>query len=727
MDPLVHSGQRGSHGQSGRRLHGGPIQEAETALHNLLPALTWLDDVLARAADQVPHVFGAHAVGDRYRGLYVSAADAERALKQEPGAPFGVHASAREDLVRLRREALAHGTRLQVIADAHGLRDFDIDVLLLALAPELDRRYERLYAYLQDDVTARRPTVDLALQLFAADAADRLALRERFAPNEPLIARRVVSIDAGGATSPLPLLSNTIRLDEQITDALLGHDSLDRRLSEYCHYAAPAPREDCELSGETLDRLRRYVLSQHHESRLALLQFIGAAGSGKRTAAAALATSLERPLLLLNLTAAAASSDAELLIALAMREAWLRGALLLCEGAEQLRSAPRRALLEALHPPARLVPPAVILALPDATGDLLPNAPTVALTLPSFERRRALWGKAAANHGLHVDDAGQERLAARFELRPRQIRHAVAEAAAQRAMDSALEDVELMFAAARRQSATELAALATRIEPVQGFDDLVLPADAKAQLRELCDRVERRAVVMDAWGFGQRLTRGKGVNALFSGPPGTGKTMAAEVVARALGVDLFRVELAGVVSKYIGETEKNLDRIFAAAEHANAVILFDEADALFGKRSEVHDAHDRYANIEISYLLQRMEDYGGVAILSTNLRGNLDAAFMRRLSFTIHFPLPDVTSRRRIWERVWPQDVPRARDLALDLLAAHFTISGGHIRNIAVASAYLAASDGGVVTMRHLLAATAREYQKLGKTLGEADLAPFQA
>jgi SpoVK/Ycf46/Vps4 family AAA+-type ATPase len=228
--------------------------------------------------------------------------------------------------------------------------------------------------------------------------------------------------------------------------------------------------------------------------------------------------------------------------------------------------------------------------------------------------------------------------------------------------------------------------------------------------------------VLGTWGFDRKLSQGKGVNVLFAGPSGTGKTMAAEIIANELGLDLYKIDLSGIVSKYIGETEKNLDRIFRAAENANAILFFDEADALFGKRSEVRDSHDRYANLEISYLLQKMEAYAGIAILATNLRQNLDDAFVRRLAFTVHFPFPDETSRRRVWAGIWPAETPLAADVDLAFLARQFKLSGGNIKNIALAAAFLAAEDGGRVTMAHLLQATRREYQKLGKVLSDTEL-----
>jgi len=280
-----------------------------------------------------------------------------------------------------------------------------------------------------------------------------------------------------------------------------------------------------------------------------------------------------------------------------------------------------------------------------------------------------------------------------------------------------------LSAAALLHSSHELDTLARRIDPVYGWDDIVVPEDTLAQLREICHRVEGIHTVLDDWGFGRRMTLGKGANALFAGPSGTGKTMATEIIEKELGLELYKIDLSGVVSKYIGETEKNLDRIFTSAEDANCILFFDEADALFGKRSEVRDSHDRYANIEISYLLQKMEEFEGVAILASNLRGNTDESFVRRLAFTVHFPFPGEADRRRIWGRVWPPEAPVDPSVDLDALAARFTLSGGNIRNASLAAAFLAASDGGIIGMPHVLKAVRREFQKMGKTLSEEELA----
>jgi SpoVK/Ycf46/Vps4 family AAA+-type ATPase len=314
-----------------------------------------------------------------------------------------------------------------------------------------------------------------------------------------------------------------------------------------------------------------------------------------------------------------------------------------------------------------------------------------------------------ARHAHDLADSDLDRLAARYQLSGTQIA-----TAARATVRSGGAGVVEFAAAARRQSARALDSLATRVPARSTWDDLVLPHAAINSLRELCDRVVHRHTVLKQWGLDKRTNGRLGVNALFAGPSGTGKTMAAQVIAHELGLELFAIDLSGVVSKYIGETEKNLDAIFRAAEGTDAVLLFDEADALFGKRSEVRDSHDRYANLEVSYLLQRMEAHDGVAILATNLRQNLDEAFLRRLAFTIRFPFPEEEERRRIWSMVWPATVPLDADIDVILLASRYKFSGGNIRNVAVGAAFLAASAGRSVSMADVLAAVDREYEKLG-------------
>ncbi|HET9517607.1 MAG TPA: ATP-binding protein, partial [Actinoplanes sp.] len=279
---------------------------------------------------------------------------------------------------------------------------------------------------------------------------------------------------------------------------------------------------------------------------------------------------------------------------------------------------------------------------------------------------------------------------------------------------AAADDAALVAPAVRRLAGGHLDGVAVRIRPRRSWQDLVLPAEESAQLRELSARHRGRDIVYGQWQFSPLPS--VGVVALFAGPSGTGKTLAAEVVAGELGLDLYKVDLSAVVSKYIGETEKNLERIFGAAAAGDLVLFFDEADALFGKRSEVSDAHDRYANIEVAYLLQRLETYDGLVVLATNLQRNIDPAFLRRISVAIDFTTPEEAERRAIWARAFPPGAPSV-DLDLDFLARQFKITGGVISNAALGAAFLAAADGGPITMRHAVLSVKREFQKLGRLL----------
>ena len=280
-------------------------------------------------------------------------------------------------------------------------------------------------------------------------------------------------------------------------------------------------------------------------------------------------------------------------------------------------------------------------------------------------------------------------------------------------------DEEQLWNACLAITRPQMESLAQRLDPKATWADIVLPSAESKLLRELAAQVRHRSVVYDGWGFRQKMTRGLGINALFAGQSGTGKTMAAEVLANDLRLSLFRVDLSAVVDKYVGETPKNLRKLFDAAESGGAILFFDEADALFGKRSEVKDSHDRYANIEINYLLQRMEAYRGLAILATNLKSALDPAFMRRLRFIVDFPFPGQAERRTIWENVFPPDTPRA-PLDYERLAG-LNLTGGSIHNIALNAAFLAAAAGSAVTMPTVLDAARTEFRKLDKPINEAD------
>jgi SpoVK/Ycf46/Vps4 family AAA+-type ATPase len=352
----------------------------------------------------------------------------------------------------------------------------------------------------------------------------------------------------------------------------------------------------------------------------------------------------------------------------------------------------------------------------------------IELPVPSFSIRRQLWQVHLDGRSLLAPDVDLDALANKFRFTGGQIRDAVS-AACNLAVGRGAEEKQItmqdLYLACRTQSNQKLNALARKIQPRFIWKDIVLPRDQMAQLREITNYVKYRHVVFGEWNFERKLSLGRGLNVLFAGPSGTGKTMAAEIMAEELKLDLYKIDLSTVVSKYIGETEKNLDRIFREAQNSNSILFFDEADAIFGKRSEVRDSHDRYANIEISYLLQKMEEYDGIVILATNLRKNLDEAFARRMHFTVEFPLPEEADRYLIWQRVFPKEAPMSGNVDLSYMARQFKITGGNIKNIALGAAFLAADDGGKINIEHLVRATKREYQKIGKLCNEGDFAQY--
>ena len=615
-------------------------------------------------------------------------------------------------------------SRLQKLAALFRLSPFEIDCLLICLAPEIEPSYERLYAYLQDDVTKRRPSVDLVLDLLCPGVLLKLTGRRRFLSEAPLVRHRLLQLFEDPSKPHPTLLGRYLRIDERIVNYLLESDEPDTRLA--------ALLKRVELKNE-LDELimpqeRKERLTRLVETKAAdlILYLQGPYGSGRQTIAGALCRKLSLGMLAVDLghMAAGTASEFEGLVQLAVREATLQPAALYLSGFDALLSDDKRAFLAMLVRALRELQGPTFLAGENAWDptDELPGSVFVRLEIPrpSYAERAVLWARSIGAHH-EIDLPG---IATRFRFTPGQIEDAHATArnlAYWRDPDGGRPTETDFYEACRLQSNRRLTALARKIKPNYSWDQIILPTDRVQQLREICNSVKYRAVVYDQWGFDRKLSLGKGLNVLFAGPPGTGKTMAAEIIAGELALDLYKIDLSSMVSKYIGETEKNLARVFTEAETSNAILFFDEADALFGKRSEVRDSHDRYANIEVGYLLQRMEEYEGVVILATNFRRNMDEAFVRRIHCTVEFPFPDEADRRQIWETIWPKETPRHPDVDLGSVARRFQIAGGNIKNIALGAAFLAADNGGAVNMQHLLHATRREYQKMGKVVMQGE------
>jgi AAA+ superfamily predicted ATPase len=674
-----------------------------------------LDPLLAIAVDRQAHRLGAASLLDPWRGMHLGAEDVRAVLAEAPHIALGDGDRAVALIAAIARRM----PRLVRIADWLALTDADLAIMMLALAPEVGLRYERVYAYLQDDITRKRPGIDLIANLLCADVDERLALVSRFDPAAPLVRFGVL---AWRPADDVPLLARPLALDALWRNYFLGRDELDPQLAR-CARIVPNGRDGIDGTfvevhvRSAAKAVTRDAASGKGDVRLVLL---GPHGAGKFALAAALAHDLGVRLLVVDVRDLASAVEVREILERARSASALLGSLLYIHGIGVLAQRDAqllRSLAEMLATSRSWFVLSVNAPLPQMHTPAM-KARHLELRLPPTSERLRIWRSVLAAEGVETDAEDVERVATRFRLSAAQISQAVAHvngriAGGQRRHASGIG----LAAAARGLCGEDLARLAQRIKPEAGFESLIVTPDADAQLREICARVATREAVRRDWTRDCVHARNAGITALFAGPSGTGKTLAAEVIARELGYDLFRIDLSAIVSKYIGETEKNLDRVFAAAEHANAVLFFDEADALFGKRSEVKDAHDRYANIEIAYLLQKMEQFDGLAILATNLKQNLDEAFARRLTFSVNFAFPEAAERRRLWDALWPPRAPRGDDVDLAWFAQEYRLSGGNIRNTVLAAVHLAAANGQVVSRDHLQHATRREYQKLGKNI----------
>ena len=619
---------------------------------------------------------------DALRGLYISDEHA-LALAADGGEPPAPPA-------------------LSFAAERLGLSPIDRLILALCAAPELEPRFGRLYAYLHDDVTRKLASPRLAAALISDETVAGAEVLARFAPGAPLSRRGAIRLLSGEPT--MTLADRQVKVADRLAAFLLGAvDLADAGAGSALRILSPDDLTGREAAGERL----RLLLAA--DTRLPLV----ACGPD---AAAVLAAAAGSAVVLLGareLERPESLADARLAAA-------LHGALFCIDGLEDLSAAERGRLLRAIdESPERIVlvaaSPREALALSERT------ALTVEVPSPAFAERRRAWRELTGS-----DDARE--VAAKFRLSIEQIRVAgevsVLAARSRGEPAPAAGDLDM---GARHASSSRLGELATRLEPAYSWSDLVLAERQLEVLRSISAYLRHRDRVLSEWGYEATVSRTQGLKVLFAGESGTGKTMAAQVLGAELGLEMFRVDLASIVSKYIGETEKNLERIFTAADGSNAILFFDEADALFGKRSQVSDSHDRYANIEVAYLLQRMEVYPGAVILATNFRRNIDDAFVRRLDFVIDFPFPEPADRLRIWDRVLPSAAPVADDVDLDFLAERFKLAGGAIRNCSLAAAFSAADEGTRIEMRHLVRAVAQEYSKQGRLTLEADFERFHA
>ncbi|MFN6567011.1 ATP-binding protein [Dendronalium sp. ChiSLP03b] len=628
--------------------------------------------------------------------------------------------------------ALSTDNALSTLCNIFGLSNFERNVLLLCIGMELDANWGFLCANAKSGITQPYPTFMLAMAVLPQSHWSA------FTPNAPLRRWQLIQIAEGSALNLSPL-----RIDERVLHYVVGLNDLDRRLQNIVKPLQMQSTGNVASHLQLAEQLATTWAQIDKEAVLPVIQLYGNEVASKRAIAATACKFLNLNLHLMSAGAISSLRHNEMndLLHLWEREAILNNSALLldCDEVDSTEPARENAiarLIENISSP-------LIITSRDRQRTFQHPLINIEVSKPSTIEQRAIWqdalGEATASLNGHV-----ETLVSHFSLSTSTIYTVCAEArgrwgaggqrgreAGEQGEKSCTDAINrvcipnsslstLLWDTCRSQARSGLDELAQPIEVGATWDDLVLPEAQRQVLRDIAAHVRQRAKVYEQWGFGSKGGRGLGISALFAGASGTGKTMAAEVIAHELRLDLYRIDLSSVVSKYIGETEKNLRRVFDAAEAGGAILLFDEADALFGKRSEVKDSHDRHANIEVGYLLQRMEAYRGLAILTTNLKGSLDQAFLRRIRFIVQFPFPDANQRTEIWQRIFPPQTP-TQDLDASKLA-RLNVSGGNIRNIALNAAFLAADAGQPVEMKHILQAAKSEYAKLERPLTDAEV-----
>jgi AAA+ superfamily predicted ATPase len=641
-------------------------------------------DALLRAHGEIDYITGPDGLED--------AVAASTALRDAPDGRFA----------RLR--------------DAFDLDGDDADLILLALAPEISAGYARIFAYLNDNLNQAYLTVDMTTRVLRAERRQRLALQARLMPGGPLIRHRLLLLHPSEGTEthtsrrvhPAPRLLRWLLEEEELPESV-GFNPISTVHDPFI----PAPtRKRIEDLGASLEKPITVAI-------------IGGTHGLREGVAQAIARTCGRPLVQVDLDRCKAylEEPGDLI-----RELRLAKALPFVINVASAQEDPAlRNQLLALGGALTHLPYPVLVGGNDrrALGLLLGQdrtSVTVQVARSTLEERNEAWGAALEQRGWDASLATD--IAERF--------YSVGGTTIQRVMDRAEAEaggreptLETIWAAAREGSRPEFRGLAQHVVPRYQMSDLIITQKVEKQLEHLISYLAEQEQVYHRWGANKVRARGYGIKALFSGGPGTGKTMAAEVIAGALGLDMFRVDLSSVISRWVGETEKNLAQIFDAAEGGTAVILFDEADALFGSRGEVKQAQDRFANQEVSFLLQRLEVFEGCAILTTNLQENIDEAFLRRFGAVVEFPMPSPEQRRRLWEHAFPPYAPRAPDLDLTYLAAQFTIAGGAIVNSAINACIIASARREPVGMPHAIEAIARELIKMGKQINRVHFGDY--
>ena len=683
---------------------------------------------------------------DQFQGLYISENDIDRYRSLPLGAPnwitsknsdvvdyCGNMQERKQEIDKLAKESKRQSIELRLmrLKEVFNLSNQDIDILFISLLSEVDTRYEKIFAYLHDDMSKKQMSVGLLLNLMSEGLESGLRCRERLNASSPLLFNMLVEINQESVSSAVSSLASTVSIDKRIAEYLFGFDEIDCRLEKIVKkFSRDIKYEPIAYLNQYENKLKNIINENKNQENSSLILLKSRNNQDSDKIIKNICSSLELGLIKIKCERLVNDARFIQLIRLILREVQLQDTILYWENFSVFLQNDVKDRLKTIQEELATTNFVSFVAMeqdwqPDDEGVFFIP---VALPLLGSHEKEEIWRDALAKEKIVINLEESENIIRRFNFSNDQIYGAAntAKCISRWKHDgSGHVDKNILLEACRIKSGKRIVSFSRKLVPTRTLQDIVLPEDQYTQLNELIDAVKYKSLVLEDWGFEKKLSIGKSINILFSGASGTGKTLAAEIIANELGMDVFKIDLSSVVSKYIGETEKHLSIIFEDAKSSNVILFFDEADALFGKRSEVKDAHDRFANIETGYLLQKIEEHDGIVILTSNLRNNIDVAFVRRMYAIIEFPFPDEEHRARIWQGLFPDQLPVDDTIDYSFLAKNFKLTGGHIKNIGLCAAFLCAAEGQDLSMRHLIYATKREFQKLNKPCTEADFGSY--
>lgn len=617
---------------------------------------------------------------------------------------------------------------LDFLCEKFSLSRLERQLVIMSLAVELHPKYEKVFSLIADDVSIKYPTLETALKLLFDEQTEFIKYKRQWINGGSLL-KFLLSDSPWNQYGQ----NREMRLDERIVYYLLGMEKFSREIDNYIEiFHADSILTPLLIKMDLQEKLQSYYTVLQQKETI-IINLEGAHGIGKTFHLKHLCQSLGRNLLIVDMKLFLSEASPERLIKSILCETILQNAVLAIKMPDIIEDKLISALVQLKTGYMEEYPLNEVLFIlsTDSIKKYLTGQNDkllhFSLELPSEQERKIIWQTFSRQYKFSIQMNWGE-FASKFKFSPGQIRDTLELAYINSALNiQKIEGIGLnsLVLACYQNGKSHLITKARKIEAKYHWEDIILPDDAKNLLKDACNQMNFRQKVFGEWGFEKKLSYGKGLSMLFSGPPGTGKTMSAQVVANELQLELYKVDIAKLVSKYIGETEKNLEEIFDEAQLSNAILFFDEADAIFGKRTEVKDSHDRHANVETAYLLQRMEDYEGVTILATNYLKNIDEAFLRRINFVIEFPFPDASYREKIWRSMFPEETPLHEDVDFSLIAKKFEISGGNIKNIVVSAAFIAAEKNEPVRTSYIIKAARTELNKIGKMVSLDDLEEY--